>query len=218
MLTLVDPPWRYLPNLYSLVLAASYQLLKVLIPPHLSDWPLMSLEDKQCSAILRVPESHKSVLVTRNNFSPFIPPYDKPLLWLALSVPYSFGQLLFAIISYVKNGDVTIDVRGHEVIRGWAALYWWRLVLSCDPVLVHIDTPCQATDANFLVCVYRCYDLWLGRDRVQDNNLPRACSHNQKVSCDVVDHSLKSCVRTKALRIYKLAPSSLIFLIEICDY
>jgi len=89
--TLVNPPGRNLPDLDCFILAASDQLLAFFVPSHLGDGCCVSLKNVEGVSFLGVPESHETILVTRDYLTALVSPNDNTLLWLALGVSYAFS-------------------------------------------------------------------------------------------------------------------------------
>ena len=107
---LVDPALGQLPHFDGLVFTACDKLLQLLVPAHLRDGPIVSIEHEKRSAFLAVPEGDLALFVTRDDLTAMVSPQYYTLLGLTLCVADALRELLFARVVNIENGDVAVDV------------------------------------------------------------------------------------------------------------
>jgi hypothetical protein len=148
------------------------------------------LEHIQGVAFLAVPESYKSIFITRDYLTAMVSPNDDSLFRLPLRITYPLGILFLSWKTNIENGDIPIYVGGQQEVLTSGRL--GDLILLRISDATNINTPSQTPNTNFLIRLHHRDLLRLSWKRVQYKYFAAATCYEEDVTMKVVYHCFET--------------------------
>ena len=194
---LVYPNLGELPDFNRLIFGARDKLLGVFVEPHLRDCSGMRFQNIQRSSFFCEPESDQAIFVPWDYFTTVISPQHNSLLWLSNRIAYPLCQLFFSWFTYVENCYVAVYIWSKEKVLSHATFKSWSS--ACQPETTTVDWSTESSYAHVLVCLNFDNQLWLGRNRVEDEDFSSPWCNEKHIPLHIVYHRLQALLLIQAL-------------------